>query len=148
MKRLAQNIILIIAAVTVFFTGTGVTIMNFCCSNCAEQTFFMTQAHTCCLEAAENKSCCSSHQEATDYSDHCYKNDSHCKASRLSVDIDSSTSRPHVITPFVWVADAAWILPINILPSRVDSAVDTIQFESPPKILPREYLSLIRVLII
>lgn len=151
MKKLAQHIMLLVITVTVFLTGTGVTIVNFCCSNCAEQTLFITKVHSCCSESAsgETKSCCSNsdkNSEANTCCDHTKKD--HCKASRLSVDTDSSSYRPLVYNPFIWVSEAAAFLPAHILPINIESTDSDIKFESPPKIPPREYLSLIKVLII
>lgn len=155
MKKLAYRIILLIAAVTVFFTGAGVTFVNYCCSGCTvEQTLVMTKVHSCCSQktVAEKKpSCCSSHTQVTDQTDsgECsLSGKGHCKASRLSADIDMSVFRPHVSSPFVWISDALPVLPVNMLSGQVETTDIYTRFESPPDIPPREYLTLIRVLII
>lgn len=148
MKKFALRTVLLVTSVIVFLTGTGVTIVNYCCSGCTvEQTLVITKAHSCCSKVEETKqySCCDlsrNHNEGK-----CsIESGSHCKASRLSTDLDASAYRPHITSPFVWISDT----PVTHL-IALDQFENTdiyIQFESPPKIPPRDYLSLIRVLII
>lgn len=151
MKKYAQNLILLIAAVTVFFTGAGVTIVNYCCTSCSGQTLFMAEQHICYAEQQETEninSCCaekSSHDTCDEYA---YTKDTHCTASRLSMDIDASSFRPQVAIPFVWISDVSVTMPLAILSEKTANSDDYTLFKSPPNILPREYLSLIRVLII
>ncbi len=155
MKRFAQNFILIIAAATVFFTGAGVTIINYCCNSCSEQTLFMTEQHTCCSlehQKAEQKGdCCSMHKDVS-HNESCedtsFTQDISCTTSRLSIDIDASSFRPIVSVPFVWISDVSPTIPLSILTDNSLYTQDNSIFESPPDIPPREYLSLIRVLII
>jgi len=152
MKKFAQSIIILIAAVAVFFTGTGVTIVNYCCSGCTvEQTLVMTKAHTCCSqkagEATETPSCCSTHTQLQTGDAYAFSDGSHCKASRLSADIDGSVFRPHVSNPFIWISDIQPVAQVTTV-SLTESIDNLTQLEPPPNILPREYLSLIRVLII
>ncbi|MDH6310802.1 hypothetical protein M2451_003582 [Dysgonomonas sp. PFB1-18] len=155
MKRFAQNIILVIAAATVFFTGAGVTIINYCCASCSGQTLIMAQQHTCCAISHEQHTdatapCCAA-TEAESH-DSCettaFSGETHCQASRLSIDIDAASFRPHVATPVVWISDNSLILASALLPDTTEFADHYSLFKSPPDIPPREYLSLIRVLII
>lgn len=150
MKRFAQRITLLIAACTIFLTGMGVTVINCQCISCDKQTFFMSAQQTCCspnkTETDETKSCCSSHK--TCHSTEKYLNDAHCSISRLSIDIDPSSFRPHLSIPYMWVSDALFLPVLNILPDEIESSNDYIHLKTPPDISPREYLSIIRVLII
>jgi len=153
MKKFAQISLLLIVAVTVFLTGAGVTIVNYCCTSCSGQTLFMTGIHTCCDKinyAEENQSCCSHHETICDDTNNGfeYGKDTHCTASRLSIDIDASSFRPQVSIPFVWISDASFTLPAILLPDDAECTNDYIHFKTPPDISPREYLSFIRVLII
>lgn len=159
MKKLINRIILIIAAVAVFFTGAGVTYIIACCSGCeTEQMLVVTKAHTCCSKkdaTEETRSCCASHSDHTQPSGHSntadcatHFDEGHCQASRLSADIDLSVFRPQVSSPFVWISDAYPVLLTSVLSDQVNDMDTYAQFESPPNIPPREYLSLIRVLII
>ncbi|MBK5720712.1 hypothetical protein JGH11_07490 [Dysgonomonas sp. Marseille-P4677] len=156
MKKFGQSIIIIIVAATVFLTGAGVTVIDYCCSSCGGQTLFLTQQHICCIEDthgndSEVMSCCSMEKVSKEdtYDNVSYTKDPHCSASRVTVDIDASSFRPHVIIPFVWISDASYHVALtNTLLQRTDSANGFINSKSPPEILPREYLSLIRVLII
>jgi len=155
MKRFAQNIILVIAAATVFLTGAGVTIINYCCTSCSGQTLIMAQQHTCCATSHEQNtdvtaSCCAT--TGSEGHDLCettaYSGETHCQASRLSIDIDAASFRPHVAIPFVWISDNSLTLASALLPETAEFADHYSLFKSPPDIPPREYLSLIRVLII
>ncbi len=159
MKQLVTRIILVIAAVAVFFTGAGVTFIMYCCSGCqAEQTLVVTKAHTCCSQkmiAEESHSCCASHSHHTPASsqadaDGCttHIDEGYCQTSRLSADIDLSVFRPQVSNPFVWISDSYPVLLSSVLSDQINDTDTYAQFESPPNIPPREYLSLIRVLII
>ncbi|MDR1883587.1 MAG: hypothetical protein LBR26_12520 [Prevotella sp.] len=152
MKKFGQRLVLFVVAATVFFTGAGVTIMNYCCASCSGQTLFMTEQHVCCartIEVEESPDCCS-HKKAAHH-DTCetsFANDTHCTASRLSIDIDPSSFRPHVSTPFVWTSNVALALASSILPEKGKYTDKWPHCESPPEIPPREYLSLIRTLVI
>jgi hypothetical protein len=155
MKKFVQRFILLIAAATVFFTGAGVTIINYCCTSCSGQTLIMTEKHVCCVqgqhEAKSSTACCSAQKE-TIHNDSCenaaFSQDMHCTASRLSMDIDASSFRPHISVPFVWISDALPDIPVSTSFDTVTYADGYTAFGSPPGIPPREYLSLIRILII
>ncbi|MBD8387989.1 hypothetical protein [Dysgonomonas sp. BGC7] len=155
MKKFAQILILVILSVTVFFTGAGVTIINYCCSSCSEQTLFVTQHHVCCLQDSstnDEDSCCDeSYKETVNKScEHgqSYEKIDHCTASRLAIDIDSASFRPHVIAPFFWISDVQLIQSILLLSNKIEVSDNYALFDRPPEIPPREYLSMIRVLII
>lgn len=149
-----QRIILLIVAVTVFFTGAGVTIINYCCTSCSGQTLFMTEKHQCCSASEHSHnggSCCALPSEeinANACEGMAYANDTHCTTSRLSIDIDASSFRPQISIPFVWVSDA--IVPVlDVFVVDSGRAGDLLAcFSPPPDITPREYLSFIQVLII
>lgn len=155
MKKFVQRFILLIAAATIFFTGAGVTIINYCCTDCSGQTLIMTEKHTCCAEGQHEvepvKSCCSDPEENTN-NDSCtnstFSQDMHCTASRLSIDIDASSFRPHLSAPFVWISETLSYISLSISSDNTIYTDDYISFKSPPDIPPREYLSLIRILII
>lgn len=156
MRKFAQNIILVIAAATIFLTGAGVTIINYCCTSCSGQTLIMAQQHACCVMDHEQHtntatSCCAT--TGSDSHDACetstLSGETHCQASRLSIDIDAASFRPHVATPFIWISDNSLTLTSALLPDNTAEFADHYSlFKSPPDIPPREYLSLIRVLII
>lgn len=148
-----QRIMLLIVAATVFLTGAGVTIINYCCTSCSGQTLFITTNHICCTESQpshEGGSCCSSEKEVSN--EMCeglqIADLSHCTASRLSIDIDASSYRPQVSIPFVWISDAATYLQdsFTINNEQINNTFD--RSKAPPEIPPRKYLSLIQVLII
>lgn len=147
MKKFALRTVLLITSVIVFLTGTGVTIVNYCCSGCTvEQTLVVTKAHSCCSSTDDKQYSCCNHSETQERDGCSVENGNHCKASRISTDIDASAYRPHIASPFVWISDT----PITHLVAldQFENSDIYIKFESPPKIPPRDYLSLIRVLVI
>lgn len=152
MKRFAKISVLLIIAVTVFFTGAGVTIINYCCSSCNEQTLFMTEKHACCAKSvhlSETKSCCSANNENTTANEgQAYRNDPHCTASRLSIDIDASSFRSQVYSPFVWVTNIPFCLTERFPSYNEINQLFFIRFKSPPDISPERYLSIIQTFII
>lgn len=155
MKKFAKTSVLLIIAVTIFFTGIGVTVIKFCCPSCSEQTLVMAKQHTCCAQEgvdslSDTKSCCSRGDVAQTEScgEESYANGMHCSPSRLSIDIDASSFRPHVSNPFVWISDAQLYSIAAIQTVGIYYTEENWHFKVPPNILPREYLSLIRILII
>lgn len=148
-----QKIIIVIIAATVFLTGAGVTIINYCCTSCSGQTLFMTEKHVCCADSQhphEGKSCCSPVKDIS--KDTCeglaYTDLSHCTASRMSIDIDASSYRPQISIPFIWVSDAMIYSSDRYLFNDEAITNESTHLEAPPESPPREYLSLIQVLII
>lgn len=148
-----QKILIVIIAATVFLTGAGVTIINYCCTSCSGQTLFMTEKHVCCADSQhshEGKSCCSPVKDISN--DTCeglvYTDLSHCTASRMSIDIDASSYRPQISIPFVWISDAMTYSVDNFTIDN-EVVIDSFtHFKAPPEVPPRKYLSLIQVLII
>lgn len=153
MKNFIQKIILLIACVAIFYTGAGVTIINYCCNSCIQEASFIPSSHTCCTEGADittPMSCCSSKEkaaEATDCNETIAK-DMHCSTSRLSIDIDASIFKPLIIVPFIWLDNASEVSPFSIASNYGEHINGDNLFESNFSILPRAYLSLIRILII
>lgn len=151
-----QRVILLIVATTVFLTGMGVTVINFCCPSCSEQTLFMTKKHVCCSEKAESntvrqtKSCCSGTAtiDKGECHDSSFSKAGHCSPSRLVTDKDASSFRPQISSPFVWLSETLTNALNTTLPNTVGDAKDYTHLKIPSTIPPREYLSLIRVLII
>ena len=142
MERFAQRILLLIAAVT---------IVNCQCIACDKQPVFMSVQQVCCSptpQTEEVKGCCASQNACHNTDQTEYSKDKHCAISRMAIDIDASSFRPHVSTPFVWITDAFFIQAVSILPDIVEHDDEYICFKTPPDTPPREYLSLIRVLII
>jgi len=153
MKKFAQKTVLLIAAIAVFMTGAGVTIVNYCCSTYSGQTLLVTQQHVCCGHGHSDKetgSCCShqGHLLHVDEGEDGVSTDPHCSATRLSMDIDASSFRPHLLTPFVWISDAHFIQHPCLLQHDPEHTATTYYTDSSPDIPPREYLTLLTVLII
>lgn len=159
MIKSIQITILILVSSATFLTGAGATMIRFCCTSCSGQTLFITQEHICCGEkqksdspAIHTKSCCQKEQKvviATDKKDGCnYTQNNHCTAFRISVDIDASSFRPHIANPFVWISDVPFMQQAQLLPYITILSDEYSYFSPPPNIPPKEYLSLIRILII
>lgn len=154
MKKSGHIILLMILAVAVFYTGTGVTIMKYCCPDCKPSYAIVGQKHIC-HNPEESPDTCSTQVSCpncgavdTDEGTISYNaKGSGCASSRVSIDLDSQHFRPQVQTPFVWLSAVD-----NLFLTGNEETAKSTDFvsytESPPSVVPRSYLSLIRVLII
>lgn len=141
-------------ALTVSFTGLGVTIMNYCCNSCQGQTLLIYD-EICCLQnhhlkENQNHSCCSSTTGLEkSLADNVIHEDDSCTVHRLSIDLDASSFRPNIQAIYTWVLDSYLIDRLSQFLLKDFAFPDlTSHFKSPPQFLPRIYLSFIRVLII
>lgn len=159
MKQFVTRVILVIAAAAVFLTGAGVTYMIYCCSGCkTESALTVTEVQACCSQKAvvgASHSCCTSHCDNTSTSnqtdvDECaiHVDEVYCQISHLSADIDLSVFRTQMSNPFIWVSNTYPVLLFRVLSDQANDIGTYALSESPPNIPPREYLSLIRVLVI
>lgn len=155
MKQKVRNIFILLMAVTVFFVGAGVTIVDLCCSNCVENLISIKKnanhncwdlaaisdktSHSCCQDDAGSDSgmlpCTNKHEGKC------------CDAERLSVDIDNRTFKPDLAnSALIWSTVhcqcCCFCHTSDIEQTSVYSYTDDIPLP------PREYLSLLRVLII
>lgn len=156
MKQQLRRIMLFIAAISVFSTGMGVNLVQYCCSNCQLEADIFQQ-HSCVdvtdvdLTLEEETSCCGKHhveQLALDCKqDEIAEKCSKCSVTRLSIDLDSSISKPNVSVQTVLLTDLP-ILTTSLLLDKKEYLLQFLTNPDPPKISPREYLSLIRILII
>ena len=155
MKKFGHMIIVMILASVVFYTGTGVTIMNYCCSNCEDShDIFAGHDHKHHQMPVENEqntnssSCPHCLKIESDFCDLSYnESDMNCTASRISLDIDSYQYRAQLSVPFVWLQDISEIS-LQLTQDMSKSVNLFSDKESPPGIIPRTYLSRISVLII
>lgn len=137
-------------SVVVFTTGMGTTIAHFCCDSCLDD-FFISQTISCKKEnTVGHSSCCTqTHQPVTDLCNfHGNTDNSCCKIERHSIDLDSFHFKPIVLVPYTWIADA---LPQIANPSLSDDFNDIVvdhNNDPPPITKPRNYLSIIQILII
>lgn len=146
MIKKIRNIILSVLAAIIFLTGTGVTVMDYCCSSCGGQTLFIT-THTCHCGAV----LADVHEQAYCHTADDNKNgiscSNGCASSRLSIDIDSSYVKPNIVIPFIWLSEFS--SPLS--QTQNDSIIGSFEYENfinPPPLIPRAYLSLIQILII
>lgn len=154
MKLRIRNIIILGLACILFFVGAGVTIMQICCSSCFDN---IVSARLCSSEKKAPKkshSCCTDAlpriEEACSQQKHHLPQDKGncCKMERISVDLE------HIPTK----TDLARILPFASVYSRYElpcfdclrnyQCPGVIKPSDPVPLLPRNYLSLISVLII
>jgi len=153
-RKAINNLLIIVLSAVIFITGAGVTITDYCCSDCRMELFFMSGKDCCSIHnhsTQEYKSiCCDLHKDLEDTS--CNEmvkglSTHHCSTSRISVDIDSSVSRPLLTTPFFWISDNPLIHRCTI--ACVEACPSICEhMEIPITATPRTYLSFIRVLII
>ena len=154
MKKSGHIIILLILAAVVFYTGTGVTIMKYCCPDCEPSYAIVGQKHTCHNQDESSDTCampvscpnCGDAEPDRNMSSYKVKGGG-CASTRVSVDLDSQHYRPQMQIPVVWLS----IMNSSSLWGKEEpaKAAEFVSYpESPPTIVPRSYLSLIRVLII
>lgn len=148
MNKYISHIVALIIAISVFFTGTGITIINYCCMGCVEQVFSLKQQPTCCSEEDHSSDNHFSLDDCfvVDHLSYEYTAAKSCSVSRQSIDLDTFTFKPQLSSPFVWITQAFSLYQAIQLFGVYDA--DYSYKKSPPKIPPREYLSLLRVLII
>lgn len=158
MKQRLNKIVLIMLASIVFFVGAGVTVFDFCCSGCINDFISLEDSSNStmlCYESAppskESDSCCMEMQASDDTSacnaDSEQKSDKHCSVERISTDIEHSHIHTQQLTvPFVWFVLAYKSAETKLANISSDKAEENYKLLIPK--LPREYLSLIRVLII
>jgi len=153
MKRKISNILVLMMAVTVFFVGAGVTIVDLCCTNCVENLVMMKKANSNCHDenaaAAQNHSCCQDEGEDNGMLPCTNKHEGKCcDAERISVDIDHRTFKPDLAG-----SDLVW----SVLHCQCCCFCHTTDigqktayagYADAVPIPPREYLSLLRILII
>ena len=151
MKQKVNNILITFLATIVFFVGTGVNVFNLCCANCADN--LVSHVNGLCNEAdfssMQTMTCCNEQETSTD-ADNCashhQKNDQHCSVERVSKDIQNTQVNTPIIAPFVW----SLLLSGTTVADLADANLNTFEqsYKTPIPIPPREYLSLIRILII
>lgn len=153
MKQKIYNILLLFVATTIFFVGAGVTIVNFCCSDCVANIFSHGGSDNLCkMEKmeVEDHSCCSDEQQTDNH--FVFSDKSHtecCDAERISYDIDHRFYKPdisnHLLSAFSIISTYCFIANTDHYLSSYDSFFE---ISNTIPISPREYLSRIRVLII
>lgn len=150
MKKIVQSVTLCMLALTIFLTGMGVTIVDYCCSSCGGQTLIMVENHKCCDNNKNHseKSCCSAKHENHKIADNVLtiKKISHCEVSRLSIDTDATSFRPHIGTELIWINDID--IPFLLFDTYNINIPVYVDYESPPDIPPKDYLTLHSTLII
>lgn len=155
MKVKYHNILVLFLATIVFFVGAGVTVVDLCCSGCIDKVMSM-QLHASDCSMAEMKtespSCCSEENHSIDHSEAISpQTSSHadkcCEAKRISMDLDRSVYQPKLLHLMVWTMVPHFISNV-LLVSDNNEPLIVGEARDPIPIPPRNYLSLIRVLII
>lgn len=162
MKQFVYKILLLLLAISVFTTGMGANIVKYCCTDCQSNTILFSK-HDCeavhhqqSTPGKKHDTCCVSmdngvHQD-NDVAKTCSHevhsgDDAHCSISRVSIDLDSYQFKPQLSSPMVWVSDLAFLL-TSVIPFEAECSNHCEHLLDPLVSPPREYLSLIRVLII
>lgn len=154
MKRgIINKLIVLTLAVVIFVTGAGVTIIDYCCSDCRVEAFFIDGKNCCSIHQHTAKDhfadCCDIHKDLEKSSSLGFSEAAshHCSTSRISVDIDSSVSRPFITSPVIWISDNPFIHKCTLACVEACPCVcEHMDISITPT--PRTYLSFIQVLII
>lgn len=155
MKVKYHNILVLFLAAIVFFVGAGVTIVDLCCSKCVDNVMSMRLHPDDCSMAEmkiETPSCCSLEDHSIDHSEDaalCASGHTGkcCEAKRVSIDLDRSVYLPNLLHTMVWTIVPAFISNFHLI-SDTNEPLIAGEARDPIPIPPRNYLSLIRVLII
>lgn len=151
MEMKYRNILVLFLAAIVFFVGAGVTVVDLCCSRCIEQVMSLSVHKGDCMKTemkAEVPSCCSqnSHSEdgslcVSEHTDKC------CEAKRVSIDINYTVKQANLLHSMVWTLVPSFISNFLLIADNNEPLLIA-EARDPIPIPPRNYLSLIRVLII
>lgn len=155
MKVKYRNILVLFLAAIVFFVGAGVTVVDLCCSKCVDEVMSMNMHMDDCMKAemkTESPACCSQEDHSMDHSENtslCVSGhtDKCCDAKRVSMDLDRLVHQPNLLHSMVWTSVPAFISNFLLVSDNNDFFVVG-EARDPIPIPPRNYLSLIRVLII
>ncbi|MDU1905141.1 MAG: hypothetical protein E6772_10185 [Dysgonomonas sp.] len=152
MKTKYRNILVLFLAVIVFFVGAGVTIVDLCCTNCVENVLAMNTHNSACgvLDTEIDKhSCCSNPDTSNDVSPCTSQHEGECcGVERIDVDIDHRVFKPDLgdfaVSDFIHCFCCCFCHTHDI----AENIVSLSPYSEAIPIPPREYLSLLRVLII
>lgn len=146
MYKKFSNLLIALLASLIFLVGAGVTVIDLCCTSCINTLVSINKDKGMCEDmrmSLDSDSCCGkeSHHSQEKQGD-C------CTIERISVDLDHSIFKPIISSPFVWCADLMSNLTQTIEPNVDNLGFENDRYRPPIPIPPREYLSLIRILII
>lgn len=112
MKNFVYKYITVLLAFLVFYTGSGITVYKYCCTNCKLTDCFLGQKHGCNISTnlpshKDDRShkcpdCCSNTKN--DSAILCKNaNPVKCSVSRISPDINFHQAKLHIVLPILWV---------------------------------------------
>lgn len=143
MKKKLAYIIVLLLAVTVGYGGAGINYMIYCCSQCQELGPEVVSGNECCEMHHHEHLTQPAHEESTMYCSH----DIACEMGRLSFDWNTSGINHLVLQPMVLnlnlFANTLSLLPLPIIKKFIHNWIFY-----PPLSDPRQYLSLLTVLLI
>lgn len=153
MKQKYRNILVAFLAVTVFFVGAGVTIVDLCCTNCVKNVLALNTHNSGCavtdIDVVNEHFCCSNVDPSNDVLPCTSQHEGQCcSVERIDVDIDNRVFKPNLgdtmAAAFVHCYCCCFCHTHDIGESITASGYEAGTIHIPP----REYLSFLRVLII
>lgn len=152
MKQKYSKIFVLLLAIVVFFVGAGITVVDLCCANCLENVLAMKNRNSACdiTDASlTGHSCCSNTDPANDVSPCTNHHDGKCcEAERITVDIDHRQTKLQLADSMVWSFVHCYCCCFCHTSDISENIYLSEHRDVSPPIPPREYLSLIRILII
>lgn len=143
MKKKLVYIMLLLLAVTVGYGGAGINYMIYCCSQCEELGTEVVSGNGCCETHHHEHPVQLAHEEQPGSCSH----DTACEMGRLSFDWNTSAVGHLVLQPVVLNLDffsyTASLLPFPVIKEFIHNRIFY-----PPLSDPRQYLSLLTVLLI
>lgn len=147
MKNFIQHIILLFLAATISYSGAGVNIYSYCCSDCSMYGADVILANKCCETHHHHD-----HDAVPDDNEVCHdhaQDESCCSLENLSFDWSQVLASNIFIQAPVFVAGVDYLLSLTpISMASFYSDIKPHSVEDPPFYEPRSYLAFIRVLLI
>jgi len=168
MKRALTNTIAILMATLVFYGGAGVNMVSYCCNLCRSEGITAILDDKCCDIHHHNhseqktsaccKNTCDSHVEEIDNgTSHTscslhneYASADYCNMERISFDwfVHNSSEQETDLSPITLDLLTCYLSEISHLDIITNGGKHTPTSHGPPTVLPRDYLSILTVLLI
>ena len=174
MKKIFVQIFAVFMAVLVFYGGAGINVISYCCKDCRSAGIEALLNDKCCEihnhshekshEHTPSKSCCSHTAQTKHTKNDCYDSN-HSKTYNSCIDHTASNSCNMERIDFDWNSQNTACLKIYFSPNVYELFSDSFSTNSltdlplicennaempngPPLVCPRDYLSILTVLLI
>ena len=156
MKKIFTNLFAVFMAVLVFYGGAGVNIISYCCNDCRAAGIEALIHDKCCDIHHHNHDQDQDHNHESDSSKSCcntlkdHSSDDNCNMERIDFDwnVQNADELKIELSPDVHNLFSDSFLNNSYAYLPVMSEDNTVMPKGPPLVLPRDYLSILTVLLI